>query len=178
MRAAGIVADHATQSAAAVCGRIRAERQSVGLCGRLQRVAHRSRLDQRGARRGIDGNHAVHILREIQHHSHVHALAALRRPATAREDRRPMLATQANRCDYVSVCARKHDPDRNLAIVRSISAVDGPAAGIETHFARDRRGKRRGERCGLHFGLVSAESGLLRGAHRGAHSSRRLRALS
>ena len=168
VRSARIVADHAAQRAATVRGGIRPEGQSVLFGSRLQRIAHRAGLDERRAPRWVDRDDIAHVLGEIQHHGHVHALPALRGAAATRQQRRTVLAADAQGGDHVVRRPGEHHADRDLAVVRGVRAVDRAAAGIEAHLARNGRGK-----CGgKGFGLLGTKRGLGCGAHGGPHSSR------
>ena len=168
VRSARIVADHAAQRAATVRGGIRPEGQSVLFGSRLQRIAHRAGLDERRAPRWVDRDDIAHVLGEIQHHGHVHALPALRGAAATRQQRRTVLAADAQGGDHVVRRPGEHHADRDLAVVRGVRAVDRAAAGIEAHLARNGRGK-----CGgKGFGLLGTKRGLGCDAHGGPHSSR------
>ena len=89
VHAAGVVADHPAERAVGVRGRIGAERQAVRRRGGAQVVEHDARLDPRPAFLGVDLQHAVEVLRAVQHDRDVAALpgeASCRRrgPGSAR----------------------------------------------------------------------------------------------
>ncbi len=137
MRAAGIVADHAAQRAAAVGRRIRAEGQRMFLRGVAQRVADRAGLDTRGFCRRIDFEHAVQVFRGVDDHGDVDALAVLRSAAAAGQDRRAELAADIDCFDDVPDAARQYHADGNLAVIRGVGGIGRPRGGVETDFAGD-----------------------------------------
>src|SRR4029453_10021574 len=78
--AAGVVADHPAERAAAVGCRIRSERQVKRLGSIPKGVQHHSRLNAREPLARIDLEDLVHVLREVQHDRDVAALAGEARP--------------------------------------------------------------------------------------------------
>ncbi len=145
MRAAGIVADHAAQGAAAVGRRIGAEGQRMPFGGIAQRVADGAGLDARGFCRRIDLEHAVQVFRGVDDHGNVDALAVLRGAAAARQDRHSELAADIDRLDDVVDVAREHHADRDLAVIRRVGGITCPGSGVEADFAADAAGQRFGE---------------------------------
>ncbi len=77
----------------------------------------------------------AHVLREIEDHGDVAALAGKRGAAAAAEDRSAILARQRDGGDDVIDIAGKNYADRNLTIVGAVGGVQGAAAGVETDFA-------------------------------------------
>ena len=131
VHAAGVVADHAAQRAVIVGGGVRAEGEVV----RLGRVAQGRRARSpaapaRGRSRGVDLQHAVQVLREVDHHGDVAALAGQAGAAAARQDRRAVLAAQRDGGD-------RRRPRRAGAPRRSAPA------GSSTRRWRKARGCRR-----------------------------------
>ncbi len=74
VNAAGVVADHAADGAAAVGGGIGREGEVEFFCGVADAVEDDAGLDVDGASDGVDGVHAVHVLREIEDDGGVAAL--------------------------------------------------------------------------------------------------------
>ena len=88
----GVVAGGAGRDPAAERGELpgleeEPERQARGLELRFERGAEHARLHARGLGSGVDLEHAVEVLRAVDHHRDVHALAVLRRAAAARENK-------------------------------------------------------------------------------------------
>ena len=135
MRAAGVVADHAAQRAAAMRRRVGAERQLVALRSIAQRIEHHARLDARKRLVRVDLQDSIHVLGEVQNHGNVAALAGQARASPARQHRRAEFAARRNRRLHVVRVARNHQTNGNLAIVRAVGGVQRPAAAIEAHFA-------------------------------------------
>ena len=94
-------------------------------------------LDVSDARVGIDRDHAIHVLREVEHQRRVARLAGEAGAAAARENRHRVLACERNRRDHVAFMARNHDADWHLPIVRRVGGVGRASAGVEAHFAFD-----------------------------------------
>ena len=86
MHAAGVVAHHAPEGAAAVGGGIGSKRQVV-LLGRVaQIIEHHAGLNPGDAATGIDLQDPAHVLGEIKNHGNIAALAGERSAAAAAED--------------------------------------------------------------------------------------------
>ena len=171
MRAAGIVADHAAQRAAAVGGGVGAESQAVALGSIAQCIADHTRFDQRRARACVDVEHAVHVLRGVDDDGDVHALAVLRSAAAAHQERHIEVAADFERGDHIVGRARQHHAKRRLTVIRGVARIERAAAGVEAHLAADARGERMfermeigGDRCaqlrvqggGIHGGILTA----------------------
>ena len=138
MGAARVVADHAAQRAAAVRGRIGPERQLVHLGGVPQRVEDDARLHAREPALGIDLEDPVHVLREIEHHGDVAALAGEAGAGAARQDRRVERAARRHRRDHIVRVAGDDEADRDLAVVGAVGRVERAAAAVEADLAADR----------------------------------------
>ncbi len=91
--AAGVVADHPAERAVVVRRRIGPEGEIVLLrsCPRRS-IEHDTRLDARSLRHGVDLEDPVQVLREVDDHRDVAALAGEAGAAAAREHRRTVLA--------------------------------------------------------------------------------------
>src|SRR5215213_8441177 len=150
MRAAGVVADHAAERAARVGRRIGAEGEAVGLGRLAQAVAHHAGLDAREARRRVERDDAVEVLRAVDDHGNVHRLAVERGAAAARQDGRAVLAAHRDRGLDVGRAAGQHDVDRHLPIVRRIGRIRGARTGVEAYFARHYSAQRRLESLNLY----------------------------
>src|SRR6266550_613824 len=83
----------------------------------------------------IDVQDCGHVLRHIEDHGDVAALSGERSSAPAAEKWSAIFASKGNGGDYVVVVAGKDYADRNLAVVGSVSGVEGASAVIETDFA-------------------------------------------
>ena len=135
MDAAGVVADHAAERAAAVRCRIGSE----GQCKLLRRLAHAiehdAGLHMDGARNRIDCAHPVHVLRKVKNDGGVRALAGDRGAASAREYRRAQAAADGDRGDHIVLVPGNDKPDGDMAIVRRVGGVGGPGSSVETNLA-------------------------------------------
>ena len=138
VRAAGVVADHAAERAAAVRRRIRTERELVRLGAAPQRVEHDTRLDAREPAFRIDLQNAVHVLREVEDHRDVAALAGEAGAGAARQNRRAESPARRDRGRDVFGIARHDEADRNLAVVRGVGRVQRAAARVEADFPAHR----------------------------------------
>src|SRR5207248_9059914 len=110
MPAAGVVAEHPAERAVRVRGRIRPEGEAMPL-GRdaAQVVEDAARLYARDAAAGVDLEDVVEVLREVDQHRRVAALAGEARAAAAEDDRRPVLAADAVDLDELVQVAREDD---------------------------------------------------------------------
>ena len=96
MHAAGVVADHAAESAAVVSGGVGSEGEVVFFGGGAKTVEHDSGLYAGDAAGGIDFENPRHVFGEIENDGDVAALSGERRAAAAAEQRRAELAAE---CD-------------------------------------------------------------------------------
>ena len=101
MDAAGVVADHTSQRAAAMGCRVGRKGKLMPLGFHAQRVKQDAGLDTGKALGGIEFNHRIHIFREINDYSDVARLTGQAGSAAAREYRRAKLAACSNRRDHV-----------------------------------------------------------------------------
>ena len=137
--AARVVAEHAAERAVGVRGRVRPEGQPVLLArGVAEVVEDAARLHARDAALGVDLEDVVEVLREVDQHRRVAALAGEARAPAAQDDRRPVLAADAVDLDELVHVARDDDADRRHPVVRGVGRVEGAAAGVEPDLALDR----------------------------------------
>ncbi len=135
MNAAGVIADHAAEGAAAVRGGVGSEGQ-LKLFRRLAyTVEHDAGLDAHGAGDGIDRVHVVHVLREVEDDGGVAGLAGDRGAASAREDGRVEAAADGDRGDDIVLVARDDEADGDVAIVRGVGGVGGFGGSVEADLA-------------------------------------------
>src|SRR5436190_91701 len=59
-------------------------------------------------------------------------------PWAAAEERRPVVARRGDRGDHVVDVAGDYYPEGRHPVVGGVGRVEGPAAGVEAHFAADR----------------------------------------
>ena len=138
MHAAGVVADHAAERVVVVGGGIGAEGQAVLRGFRAQVVEDAAGFDAGEAALGIDRDHAVEVLGEVDHDGGVAALAGEARAAAARQKRRIVTPADLHRLDDVLPRLRDDHPDRDLAVVRGVGGVERAAAVIEADLAVER----------------------------------------
>jgi hypothetical protein len=132
MNAAGVVADHAAESAAIVRGGVGREGEVVLFGGGAKGVKHHSWLHAGDAAGGIDFENPRHVLREIEDDGDVAALAGERCAGATAEKRCAELAAERDRGENVIGIAREDDADGNLAVVGTIGGVEGACAAVET----------------------------------------------
>src|SRR5215472_11350363 len=113
MRAAGVVADHAAERAAAMGRRVGAESQLVLLSASAQGVEDDARLDAGETAIRIDFEDPVHVLREVEDDGNVAALAGEARAGTARQHGRTELAADTDRRRDVPGIAGDNESDRD-----------------------------------------------------------------
>ena len=134
VHAAGVVADHAAESAAVVRGGIGREGEMVFFGGGAESVEHDSGLHAGDAAGGIDFENPRHVLGEIEDDGDVAALAGERCAAAAAEQRRAELAAERDRGQNIVGVAGKHDADGNLAVVGAVGGVESASAAVEADF--------------------------------------------
>lgn len=137
MNAAGIVADHPTERAAAVAGGIRTKCQVVLFRGGAEMVEHNAGLHASDPALGVELEDVSHVLREVEDDGDVTALAREGSPAAAAEHRNSMLATGGDGGDNVIVVARKNYAYRYLAVIGAVTRVKRTASIVETNFPVD-----------------------------------------
>jgi hypothetical protein len=87
---------------------------------------------------GVDLENVVEVLREVDQHRGVAALAGEARAAAAQDDRRAVLAADAMDLDELVNVSRDDDADRRHPVVRRVGRVEGAARGVEPDLAFDR----------------------------------------
>src|SRR5580693_7905781 len=120
VNAAGVVADHATEGAAVVRGRVGCEGEMVFFGGVAEGVEHDSGLHTGDAARGIDLENLIHVAGKIEDDGDVAALSGERGAAAAAEQRRIEFTAERDCGDYVVNVAGKNYADRNLAVVGTV----------------------------------------------------------
>ena len=148
MHTAGIVADHAAESAVLVGGRIRRKSQVVLFGRAAELIADHSGLDPRDSFRRIQFQDAVHVLGEIQNDRHIAALSGEAGSATASQNRNFIFPAGANRLNHIFDITGYHHADWHMAVKGEIGCVQRTAAGIETYFAANGVAQLRGQLLG------------------------------
>ena len=169
MHAAGIVADHATESAPGVSGWIGSEGE-MEFFGRIpQIIAHDSGLNAGGSASRIDLDQVMHVLREIHQHGDVATLPRETGAAAARKDRRAELSAERDRFLHILRIPRNDHADGRLAVVRAVGSVERAAASVEADFAFDPAAQFGSERFGVDvdFSRTSWVGWLKGGGHQG-----------
>lgn len=123
MNAAGIVADHSAERAAAVARGIRAEGQVVFLGGGPKMVENDAGLHASDPALGVELEDVRHVLREVEDDGDVAALARERSTASAAEHGNSMLAARGDGGDNIIVVARKNYAYRYLAVIGAIAGI-------------------------------------------------------
>ena len=137
MDAAGVVADHAAESAAIVSGGIGRESEVVFFGGGAESVEHDSGLYAGDAAGGIDFENPRHVFGKIEDDGDVAALAGERCAAAAAEKRRAEIAAERDRCENIVGVAGKHYADGNLAVVGAVGGVESASAAVEPDVLRE-----------------------------------------
>ncbi len=138
VHAARVVADHATQGAAAVRGGVGRKRQVMPLGGVAHAIEHDAGLDPRDLRPRIERDNAVQILRKIHDDRDVAALAGEAGAGAARHDGCAGVAARANGRGHIGSVQRDHQANGDLPVVRRVGGVEGPRAVIEADLAAHR----------------------------------------
>jgi len=134
---AGIVADHAAESAVRVSRRIRGEGQMIPLRPVAQMVEHYSRLHARPFGRGINRHDLAHVPRHVEDHRDVAALAGQACATSARQNRSAKPAANLDSSNHVLGVPRKDHTNGYLAIIRGVSGIEGTSAFVESDFPAD-----------------------------------------
>ena len=137
VHAAGVVADHASEGAAAMGGGVGREGQVMLLGGGADVVEDYSRLHAGNPALGIDLEDIRHVLREIEDDRHVAALAGQGSSAAASEERSVMVAAEGDGGEHVFFVARNDYADRDLAIVGAVGRVERASAGVEADLSSE-----------------------------------------
>src|SRR5882757_8586167 len=137
MHAAGIVSDHAAESAAIMGGGDRTERAMVFFGGGAAVVENDSGLHAGDAADGIDFENPRHVFRKIENDGDVAALSGERCAAAAAEEWRAELAAQSDGGENIVGIAGEYDADGDLAVIGTVGGVKGASAAVEADFALD-----------------------------------------
>ncbi len=148
VRAAGVVADHPAQRAAAVRGRVGPEGETVRGGRGAQVVEHHSRLHPGDGLLRVDAQHGPQMPGEVDDHGLVDGLPADAGGRSARQHGHVVLPAHLERGQHVVVVRGLNDPDRDVPVVGRVRGEHGPAGGVEAHLAADPRGQVSGERAG------------------------------
>jgi hypothetical protein len=143
VRAAGVVADHAAERAAAVGGWVRPHVQAVDGGGAAQVVEDHPRLGPGDAPLRVDLDDPVQMAGAVDHHAAADRLPGDAGPAAAEGQRHARLAAGRQRGLDVGGVAREDDAQRHAAVQRGVAGVLRPPARTEVHLAADRRAQRR-----------------------------------
>jgi|SRR5580700_2399996 hypothetical protein len=120
-------------------------------------VEHDSGLYASNAVCGIDFEDPRHVFGKIEDDGDVAALSGERRAAATAEQRRAELAAEGDRGPNIVGVAREYDPNRNLAVVRTIGGIESAGTAVESDFTPDLRAQSFCQSlgvslCGLCFG--------------------------
>ena len=133
--AAGVVTDHAADGAAVVGGRIGRKRQLVEFRLPAERVEHHPGLYAGEALLWIELEDPIHVLGEVEHYGDIAALSGQAGACSAGQDRSSVFTASRHGSHDIVGIAGNHQPDGNLAIVRSVGRIHGAAPAIETDFS-------------------------------------------
>jgi hypothetical protein len=127
-------------------------------------VEHDSGLYAGGAAGGIDFENPRHVLGKIEDDGDVAALAGKRSAAATAKKRRAEFAAEGDGGFDVGGVARKHDADRDLAIVGPIGRIESTGTGVEANvpadFVAHGFGKSEGVDPGEFRGLSKLDEGI------------------
>lgn len=146
--AAGVVADHPAEGAAAVGGGVGAEGQAVGRgCG-PQVVEDHTRLDDGGAGGGVQVEDRAQMAGEVEDESGAGGLSGDGRAAAARHHRHPVLPADGQGGGDVVGVARGEHAERDPAVVGGVHrrqrACGGPEVARAAHGGAERGDEHRG----------------------------------
>lgn len=146
--AAGVVADHAADRAAAVCGGVRAEGEPVRGGGGPQVVQDHARLDHGGTGGGVQFDDRPQVAGEVEDDAGAGGLPGDGRPAAARHDGHTVRPAGGERGGDVVGVARGDDSERHPAVVGCVHRREGPRGGVERDLAPYGRAQFTDERVG------------------------------
>jgi hypothetical protein len=126
---------HAADGGPAAGGDVDREPQAVGPEKAVQPVQHDSRLHRDPLRLGLEVEHLVQVLGDVDHQGRAHGLAALGGAGTPRQDRYARPGRDPDGANRVLGTGRHHDPDRLDLVDRGVGAVAAPAEAVEQHLA-------------------------------------------
>src|SRR3954454_21699870 len=137
MHAAGIVADHSTEIAVFMRGRIRTKSEIEFVSAIAKLIEHAARLHPGIFFLGIDLNNLVEVLGEINDHGDVAGLSTEAGTAAARQQRRAMLAGNSDGLNSFFNRFGNHYADRYLTVIRAINGVKSAGTVVKSDFAGD-----------------------------------------
>src|SRR6185312_16463677 len=137
--AAGVVADHAADGAAAVRGRVGSEGEAVRCDHVAQIVEHDPRLHARGAGVHVDVEHLVQVPGEVEHHTGTDGVARHARAAAPCGHRDVELAAGPQHRANVLCGPREGHGERWHAVVGGVVGVgrDPTGTGLQVYPWRD-----------------------------------------
>lgn len=133
--AAGVVADHAADGAAAVRGGVRAEGQPVRCGGGPQVVQDDARLDHGGTGAGVEFHDGPQMPGEVEDDAGAGGLPGDGRTAAARDDGHLVGPADGKRGGDVVGVARGDYTERDPAVVGGVHRRQGPRGGVERDLA-------------------------------------------
>jgi hypothetical protein len=148
--AAGVVAEHSADGAAAVCGGIWPEKEAgLFVGGFAKMIEDAAGLNVAEAALGVDAQDLVHVFRKIHDDGDVAALAGEAGSASAGKNRGIVLAGEANGGFDILNVSGNDDADGGLAVIGAVGGVEGARSLIEADFSIDRLLESAGEglRC-------------------------------
>ena len=117
MQPTGIVADHTPDRAMAVRRRIGSESELVFRCGAIKIIVNQSWLHARQFSRRVQLDQMVHVLRKIDNHRSITALAGKTRSAASTCDWNAVFAAKSYYFLDVFIVTRENYSNRRLPIV-------------------------------------------------------------
>ena len=117
MCAAGIVADHSADGAAIMSRRVGRECQLVHFGLVAQGVQHDTRLNARKSLLRINFENLIHVLRKVEDHRDVAALAGQAGARSAGQYRRAVLSAGRYCGDYVFIVTWNYQANGNLTVI-------------------------------------------------------------
>jgi hypothetical protein len=100
-------------------------------CSATQMIQDDAGLHTGDALRGINFKDLCHVLREIEHHGDVAALAGKRSSAAPAEDWCSELTCKCDSGDNVIDVAWENNSDRDLAVIGTVGSVESATAGVK-----------------------------------------------
>ena len=157
--AAGVVADHAADGAAAVGGGVGGKGEVEFFGGVANAIEHDAGLDFDCAILHVDLAHAVHVFGEVEDDGGVAALACEGGAASTGKDGRVEAAAECDGGDDVGFVAWDDDADGNVAVVGGVGGVEGFRGWVEADFAANLLAEQLTELVGVGEGVVCAGVG-------------------
>ena len=116
-----------------MCGGIGSKSEVMTFGRGTQVVENHTRLHAGEPALSIDLQDAGHVLRKVENHGHIAALTGERSAAATGKNRRPVFVARRDGRDYVVDAARKHNPDRQLPVVRTVRRVKSTTTVVKAH---------------------------------------------